>query len=272
MSSKQKTYMNFGEIKTIYNGILAESISTGNKKNKNLFKQYVKSLKENEALKTQFFIFNNIENKIESDKNKAIEFVKENISLMNKFSKKEISEATKKLAGELINEKHNLYVVSDDIKKLYENISFLINTEKNGKTIGDILEATHSVADYIINNKELEPIVEGLEDIVISTKELGNLMVNKFNERYNELSESEREIFKTILESTDENREELYSNSIKECLDLVNNKINSDETRGELELYQSLLALKENLLNRKYIKESFENDIIKIIELKESLK
>ena len=46
----------------------------------------------------------------------------------------------------------------------------------------------------------------------------------------------------------------------------------NDNTRGELELYESLLTLKENLLNRKYIKESFESDIIKIIELKESFK
>ena len=97
-------------------------------------------------------------------------------------------------------------------------------------------------------------------------------MVNRFNDRYSELTESEREIFKTILESTDETKEELYTNTIKECIELVNNKMKNDNTRGELELYESLLTLKENLLNRKYIKESFESDIIKIIELKESFK
>jgi hypothetical protein len=272
MMDKQKTYMNFGQIKTAYNGVLAESISNGDKKIKSIFKKYVKTLRENEALKAQFFIFNNIENKIEDDKSKAIEFVKENISLIHKFPKKAIIEANKKIVGPI--DGGNIFVKfgysDDELKKLHEDISFLINTEKNGKTVGAIIEATHSVADYIVNNKKVEPIVEGLEDIVISTKELGNLMVNRFNDRYSELTESEREIFKTILESTDETKEELYTNIIKECLELVNDKMKNDNTRGELELYETLLTLKENLLNRKYIKESFESDIIKIIELKNS--
>lgn len=271
MASKQKAYMNFGQIKTVYNGVLAESISSGDKKRKDIFKGYIKVLKENEALKTQFYVFNNIENKIESDKDKAIEFVKENISLMKKFSKKEITEATKKIALELIWEKKDLYSVSDDIKELHENISFLINTDKNGKTIDSIIEATHKVADYIVNNKKPEPVVEGLEDIVISTKELGNLMASKFNEKYADLSESEKAIFKTILESTDEGREELYSTSIKECLELVTKKLGTDDIRGNSDLRESLLNLKENLLTRKYVKESFETDIIKVLELKSNL-
>lgn len=271
MADKQKVHMNFGQIKTVYNEVLAESISSGDKKRKGIFKGYIKALKENEALKTQFYIFNNIENKVESDKDKAIEFVKENISLMSKFSKKEIQEATKGIAQELIFEKQDLYSVSDEVKELHENISYLINTEKNGKTVDSIIEATHKVAEYITNNKKQEPVVEGLEDIVISTKELGNLMASKFNERYADLTESEKAIFKTILESTDEDREELYSTSIKECLELVNAKLSGDEVRGDKSLVESLLNLKENLLDKKYIKESFETDIIKLLELKSNL-
>lgn len=273
MASKQKASKNFGQLKTVYNGVLAESISTGNKKRKGIFKDYIKALKENESLKTQFYIFNNIENKIESDKDKAIEFVKENIYLMNKFSKKEISESYSKICKPIVrNSEFGHYDYSNqELKELHENISFLINTEKNGKTIDSIIEATHKVADYIINNKKPEPVVEGLEDIVISTKELGNLMASKFNEKYADLSESEKAIFKTILESTDEGREELYSTSIKECLELVTKKLGADDIRGNSDLRESLLNLKENLLTRKYVKESFETDIIKVLELKNNL-
>ena len=49
--------MNFGQIKDVYNEILAESISSGDKKKKGVFKTYVKALKENEILKSQFFIY-----------------------------------------------------------------------------------------------------------------------------------------------------------------------------------------------------------------------
>ena len=272
MADKQKAYKNFGQLKTLYNGVLAESISTGDKKRKGIFKDYIKALKENESLKTQFYIFNNIENKIESDKDKAIEFVKENISLMDKFSKKEITNSYPRLVKSIIENNGLGYDYSnEELKELHENISFLINTEKNGKTVDSIIESTHKVADYIVNNKKQEPVVEGLEDVVISTKELGSLMVGKFNERYVDLSESEKVIFKTILESSDEDVEKLYSTSIKECLDLVNNKLTGDEVRGNQDLYESLLNLKESLLGRKYKKESFEVDILKVLELKQDL-
>lgn len=273
MADKQKASKNFGQLKTVYNGVLAESISTGDKKRKGIFKDYIKALKENESLKTQFYIFNNIENKIESDKDKAIEFVKENISLMDKFSKKEISESYSEICKPIVkNSEFGHYdYPNQELKELHENISYLVNTEKNGKTIDSIIEATHKVAEYITNNKKSEPVVEGLEDVVISTKELGNLMVGKFNEKYADLTESEKAIFKTILESTDEDREELYSTSIKECLSLVNAKLSGDEVRGNKDLVESLLNLKENLLDKKYVKESFETDIIKLLELKQSL-
>ena len=63
MADKQKAYKNFGQLKTLYNGVLAESISTGDKKRKGIFKDYIKALKENESLKTQFYIFNNIDSR-----------------------------------------------------------------------------------------------------------------------------------------------------------------------------------------------------------------
>ena len=60
MANKNTTHMNFGQIKDVYNELLAESISTGNKNKKGLFKGYIKALKENEILKSQFFIYSNI--------------------------------------------------------------------------------------------------------------------------------------------------------------------------------------------------------------------
>lgn len=272
MINKDKKDINFGQIKSIYNEILAESISTKNKKNKDVFKKYVKTLKENEILKTQFYIYSNIENKFDENKNRAIEFIKENISLMDKYSKEEIKGAIKKITNEFIIENENLYLVNDKTKELYENISKLILTKKNPKTIDTIVETTDKIADYITSNvKDINPILEGLEDIVISTKELGNLMISRFNETYSELSESEREVFDLIINSNEDKKEEVFKNAISECLSLVTKKLTSDEVRGEIDLRESLLNLKENLLNRVYNKENFDSEIIKVIELKKTL-
>ncbi len=89
---------NFGFIKTIYNDMLSEAISNKDVKRKKIFKTYIKKLKENEVLRTQFLIYKNIESKIEENETRIIEYIKENISLMNKFSKKQILNSNKKLA------------------------------------------------------------------------------------------------------------------------------------------------------------------------------
>ncbi len=58
---------NFGEIKDVYNNILAENIGTKDEGTKKLFKSYVKMISENEILRTQFLIYNSIENMVETD-------------------------------------------------------------------------------------------------------------------------------------------------------------------------------------------------------------
>ena len=268
MKKKNTIHMNFGQIKDVYNEILAESISTGNKEKKGLFKGYVKALRENKILKSQFFIYSNIQNKLEENESRAIEFIKENINLMNDFTTKEINEANKTLILDLVFENTQLYSTTSRIKELHENISKLITTKKGPNTISSLVETTQKVAEYITSNKKIEQVVvEGLDEVILSSKELGKLMVDKYNDRYSELTESDKKTLKLILESTVEGREGLYKTTISECLALVNTKLGHSSDS----LKESLLSLKESLLDRKYITESFDVDIIKMLELKEDL-
>ena len=273
MAKKNTTHMNFGQIKDVYNELLAESISTGNKSKKGLFKDYVKTLKENEILKSQFFIYSNIQNKFEENESRAVEFIKENINLMDKFTEKEINEANKTIMLDLVFENVEFnytegLLTNDRVKELHENISKLITTKKSPSTISSLVETTHKVAQYITSNrKEDEVIVEGLDEVILSNKELGSLMVSKYNDRYSDLSESEIKTVKFILESDDDGKESFFKLNISECIDLVNVKLKQSSDGFK----ETLLSLKESLLDRKYIKESFDTDIIKVLELKEDL-
>ena len=56
---------NFGKIKNHFNSLLVEAIATKDEKKKKLFKEYVKAIKNDEILKAQFLIYNNIEDKSE---------------------------------------------------------------------------------------------------------------------------------------------------------------------------------------------------------------
>ena len=93
---------NFGTIKSTYNILLAESISKKTSDGKVAFKNYIRTIKENKALRTQFDVYYSIENKVESDKFKASEYVNECISLLDGFSKKEIKDVNLKLTERYI--------------------------------------------------------------------------------------------------------------------------------------------------------------------------
>lgn len=256
-----KIVQNFGKIKNAYNDILVESVVTKNKDKKDLFKSYVKIIKENEILKNQFLIYNLIENKIEKNENKVKTFVDECLSIMSKFSNKDILQSNKKLVENILYENDFDY----DKKELHENITTLIFTPKTPKNIDVIVEAKEYVVNYILNNKEKETNESyGLPNSIIS-----NVMVQKYNEKYSNLDESEKEILKTLINSDSEKKKELYENTIKECITLVDEKLKD----SDLETKDRLLRVKEKLLNdKKEINEDYIKNISKLIELKNSLK
>lgn len=251
---------NFGHIKSVYNTLLSESVMSDDKSKKELFKGYVKSIKENEILKTQFLVYTNIEQKVESDATKAAMFVKENIDLFSKFNKKDIIEANTKLVENILFEKDVI-----DNKELYESISTLIFTNKTPETIDTIVEATSKIVDYIVNNKA-KNVAEAIE---LPNSMLSTMMVDKYNEKYASLDESEKKILKTLIESTDEEKKEVYSNTIRECISLIDEKLDTSDLNAK----DKLLRVKDRLLNDKQeINEDFIKNISKLVELRSNLK
>ena len=81
---------NFGKIKNVFNNLLIEGIVKKDVASKKLFKKYIKAIKESEILKTQFLVYNNIENKIDADSFSANVFVSENIKLLDKYKTSDI--------------------------------------------------------------------------------------------------------------------------------------------------------------------------------------
>jgi hypothetical protein len=260
---------NFGKINCIFNEILTEGFINKNQKSIDLFKTYVKSIKENEILKTQFLVFNNLETKVESNEFKIKEFVEANIDLMSKYPKTDILKANGKLAESILFEQN----YENPLDKLHEAISTLIFTEKSPSTVDAIVEAKTFVIDYIKNNKPKE-VTEAIE---LPLSILTNVMVDKYNEKYVSLDESEKAVLKTLIESTDEQKKEVYANILKECLELVNETLSkygaSDLAENELKTKDKLLRVKEKLLNDKIeINENFNIEISKLVELRGLLK
>jgi hypothetical protein len=259
---------NFGFIKAIYNDMLSEAISNKDIKRQKIFKTYLKTLKENEVLRTQFLIYKNIEDKIEESKTKAVEYIKENIALMNKYSKKEILESNKKLTKYISNKIDDFKNIYDEnrMKPLHESISTLIFTEKNASTINKIIDSIDVASDYIKSNST-RGIKKVNESLGVSNEILTSIVVDKYNEKYKKLSKGSKKLINTILESSTSDKIEFFESTIKDCLGIVNEQI----VDADLSLKESLLSVKENLLNRVFNESTFDVDILKIFQLKKDL-
>jgi hypothetical protein len=255
---------NFGKIKTVFNNLLIEGIVKKDDASKKLFKKYLKTIKESEILKTQFLIYNNIENKIEADSFSANLFVSENIKLLEKYNTSDILKENKKLLS-LIKESKEIDG-DEKIEKLHESLSNLIFTKRTPQNIEKITEELKNVSNYIVTNKPKE--VNESVDLPVSI--LRNLMVDKYNEKYSTLDESDKEVLKVLIESNFQNKKRFYKKTISECVQLVDSLIKeSDE-----ETKEKLVKVKSKLLeDREELNENdFLSKISKLIELKNNLK
>jgi len=257
-NSKQKV-QNFGKIKSAFNTILAESVVTKDDSKKILFKKYVSLLKENEILKTQFLVFTNIEAKVESDASKATHFVTENISLFSKYNEKDILAANEKLIS-LLGE--NAVDVSSE---LHDEITKLIFTKKGPNTIDAIVEATGKVVNYITKNQTPEAVAP----IELPNSLLSTIMVEKYNQKYSTLDESDKKILKALISSTDDEKKVVYTEMIRECIDLIDQKLGT----SDLDAKDKMLKVKDKLLRNKIeVDDDFGKNISKLSDLKNSLK
>ena len=255
---------NFGEIKNTFSEILIESILKGDSKLKKVFQKYIKMLKENEVLRAQSIIYNNLEKDVNPDSKIASMYVEANISLLKALDENAVKVGNEKLI-KLANEyKKGITINYDEnLKKLHENINLMVTSDLSPNNIKKILEAKSYITTHIVNNKNKEPISESL----VPTTTLTKFSIKKLNEKYGNLTEDEKKLIKSISSSNSEQRKEMLTTINNECLSLVNTKL----TEANIDVKSKLLDVKERLLNLNYTDESFSTDYTKLIELKESL-
>ena len=254
---------NFGKIKNVFNNILVEEIVSKNDSAKVLFRRYIKAIKESEILKTQFLVYNNIETKFENDAILASIFVSENIKLLEKFNQEDILAENKKLVDILGDFQSRLNDDSNE-SDLYESISKLIFTKRQPKTINVITEEIKKVSAYIQKEK-LKTVTESI-DLPVSI--LAKLMVEKYNKKYSNLNESDKNVLRKLINSSLDEKKETYTTLVNECVVLIDTLLSDSSNPNE-----KLLSVKSKLLEDVEItQENFLEKMSKIIELKENLK
>lgn len=251
--------MNFGTIKNIYAKSLIDSYITESKKdaNKNNYKQFIKSITESPILRTQFIVYKNIENGYFPSEISAVEYLKENISLFDVFDKKEIVKENEKISK-------GLKSVKSD--KIHESLHNLIMLEKKAETINQLHESFEVLKDWLTTPKKVS---ENNKKNNINPKKFLEIVTQKYNQKYSNISEEEKKVLKTILSENEIEKENVLKDMIKETISLINKSLK--EFGSNLDVKERLLDAKDVVYSLEYKKESFKEDLLKVYELKSSL-
>ena len=252
---------NFGNIKDTFKNLVIESTIKKDNKGKKLFSKFLKTIKENETLKNQYLIYSNLQNTKFDDKTEAIEFVKENISLLGGLDKEHINKGNEFFLKVLKGNK----IVKEN-QEFYNKVTYLVNTKKTPSNLKKVNESINHIVRVMLEKEDVEEVVT--ESIDLPPSVLTKLAVNKFNSRYSNISESEKEIIKTVLNGSNEDKEEIFNKLKRECIDTINNKLN---VSSDLDLKDKLLKVKDKLLNTDFSLDNFKTDIGKIYDLNESI-
>ncbi len=253
---------NFGNIKDTFKNLVIESVIKKNDKGKKLFSKFLKTIKENETLKNQYLIYSNLQNTKFDDSVEAREFVKENISLLKKLNKEHITKGNDFFLKLL---KGNEIIKEND--SFYKDILFLVESEITPFNVKKVNESTNNIVRLMLEKEEVEEVVT--ESIDLPPSVLTKLAVNKFNSKYSDITETEKEIIKTVLNGSNENKEETFNKLKRECIDTIDNKLNES---SDLDLKDKLLKVKDKLLNTNFSLDNFNSDISKIYDLNESIR
>lgn len=265
-----KGVMNFGTIKDIYAKILVDSYINESKesdKYKKTYKNFIKMISENQILRTQFIVYKNIENGYLPSEVSASDYLKENISLFDKFTKKGIIKENEKLFSKVPSEYffEQNYVGNKEKKELHEAIHNLIILEKKAETINTLHESFEYVKKWLTIPKQILEIKKPK----IDADKFLNIAVEKYNEKYSNLSEEEKKVLKTIISSDRTEKETLLKDMVKESITLINNALR--EFSDNIEIKSRLLEAKDVVYNIEFNEETYKEDIFKIYDLKKSL-
>ena len=138
---------------------------------------------------------------------------------------------------------------------------------KAGKMIGAAFAAAAVAAAAYAVKIGIDGVKAAIEDEKAQTQ-LALALENATGATKAQIAETEKQILKVLIDSNDNQKKEVYSKTIRECIDLINEKlVNSD-----LDAKDKLLRVKDKLLNDKLeINEEFEKSISKLIELRTNL-
>lgn len=257
---------NFGIIHQIFENNAPELYNT--KKGKKIIASYIKTIKEDKNLLSQYQLYNTLYNTYNLKDSEK--FINEALSITTYIKMNDVLISNQKLI-DLIQKNH----LNEDIKidenteELFESVEFILTNKKSFKTLTNYINATSNIAKFINENKKTS------NKIVESSLNVDTVLDNfltEMEEKYGEvLTESEKTFVQELIDAKSDSKNEKQKNIFNKCKNEALEVINTVLSEAEGDVKEKLLSIKERVLNREFNEKSLVKDVAEMMEIRDTL-
>lgn len=248
---------NFGMANYIFENALPSLF----KFNKNIIKEFIETIKNDNNLLVQFKFYNALKNINEGvDKrlyiNEALQILKKNINV------KTLNESNNKLFTIIKENKiRPTSVINESDLKYFNSCDYLFKHNPKLSNLNFINENLNTVIEYC-----------DYKNINNSTSDFASMM-ESFEEKYkNILTEEEKSFVKEIIDTKSENatskKETLFNKIKSECIETLNTLLESSDNDEK----DGLNTIKGQINNMMFCENTLVKDIAKLLEIRDILK
>ena len=221
---------------------------------------FLEVVKNSPILQLEFRVFNSIDGKVIESEVLAKDYIDEQIKLFEVFTIEEIDAEREKLKQFIAEETQP----DNDKVKLYEAIDTVINETLESYENTDIdkmhdafvlvLEHVRTPKKALLENVDVEPLNEDVIEIA----------VGKFNEKYESLDESDKDLLKTLIKASTKEKKALLETYKTETLTILEG-IDKDNVQDNIA--KAIEKIKEMV----YAEKNVDDNIIGLHDFKKEL-
>jgi len=245
------------------------------RENKSLtLESFVEKTNASPNLKKQQLIFKNIQEcKPFSKERLAERFINQNLSMFNKSNWQEMLKENKAVRKALLGNPDISHVQAKEDGKIFEAINTLIESVTNkafsnfeGEAEAYDMIVSHLTREVVKENASAE--VDDAPSINSAWKYITKSAVSNFNERYDHLNESEKEVL-TILLSGDNGKVEYFEDIRNENIKMIDSLLENDVDKLNHDI---LIDFKSKIEGMKSVPlNEIDDYILECIDLKQTL-
>lgn len=237
-------------------GLIREHITKSLLNNdSNKVKSFINTIKNDKNILEELSVFGLIESLTNVDNINLI------IESLDKYDNRTIK--IKELFNNFYNQK---YVISEDMGKLYNAISILIENKYKKQSAKKLLESYEVINNYIKqNNNNNIAIVESKNDAVITDdyKKLFPYITKNINESYKDLNENDNKLINVIINGSIAEKRFIFEEIKERSIDMIE-KLSEDDM--DIEMKEQTLD-KINEMDCDCDEKTLEENILTLHEL-----